>query len=247
VSPDWDVERELTYVVAPADTPAVHRLLAPAGGLLALGEESTEVRARPANIVLHVYTHHGWYRRRRVLIELTGRRRIRLSEKRWGLRRGEVVKLDRRQRITPTEAWDQLAGRWQVGFVKYRFPLELTHTGDGSVLLARIDVMCPVDPAGELQPHRTFTHLEIEARSDGADPAVIERAPDLWARLGPLVAPLTQAKADIADGDDPPPRWSAAETATRVQAIDTAAVTLLDHEPLAALTALHAAVEPRRK
>lgn len=245
MSPGWDVEHELTYVVAPADTPAVHRLLAPPDGLLVIDGETAAVRARPANVVLHVYTHHGWNHRRRVLIELTGRRRIRLSEKRWALRHRSAVKLDRRQRISPAEAWNELAGRWQVAFVKYRFPIEVTPVEDKSVLLARIDVMCPVDGTGELQPARTFAHLEIEARSDGADPAAIERAPELGTRLSPFLTPLTRAKADIADEGGPRPRWSAGETAARVRALDTASVELLGTEPLATLAALHAAADRR--
>jgi hypothetical protein len=238
----WEVEREATYEVAPADAPAVHRLLAPTAGPLRIGDEVVRVRARPTNAVLHVYTRDDWDDRRRVVIELTGRGRIRISDKRWTYDRGEPLKFDRRRWVSPAEAWDELAGRWKVAFVKGRFPLELTLPETGAVLLARIDVMCPVDPGGGLRPELNFADVEIEARSDEADPAVIERDPHLWASLGPLLTPITRPKFDRAATSGTPPRWSVSETAERVQAIAAAVPELTARSPMAELTALHAAV-----
>jgi len=244
VAAGWEVERERTYVLDPADAPAVHRLLTPPDGSLPVEGGVLRVRPRPANAVLHVYTRVGWNDRRRVLIELTGRHRIRLSEKRWTLRRGGPVKLDRRRWISEDEAWDELAGRWRVGFVKARFPLELTGPGDGAVLRARIDVMCPVGADGGLRPDGTFAHLEIGARSDGADPSIIEGTPGLWRGLGPMLVPLTRAKADIAAdaGATPPRARSAGEAAALVRDIDRARADLMDTAPYAELAARHAEV-----
>jgi hypothetical protein len=247
VAAGWEVERERTYVVDPADAPAVHRLLTPPDGALPVSGGALRVQPRPANVVLHVYTRVGWTNRRRVLIELTGRRRIRLSEKRWSLRRGGPVKLDRRRWISEAEAWDELAGGWKVAFVKARFPLELTGPGDGAVLRARIDVMCPVAAGGELRPDGTFAHVEIEARSDGADPSIIERTPSLWHGLGPLLAPLTRPKADIAAdaGATALRARSATEVAALVRDIDRALADLMGATPYAGLAARHAELAGR--
>jgi hypothetical protein len=243
---DWEVERELTYDVAPADTPAVHEVLAPPAGGLRIGHEAVRVRARSAGAVLHVYTRDAWDDRCRVLIELTGRRRIRVSEKRWAADAGDdPVKLDRRRRVSGAEAWAELAGRWRVAFIKFRYPLELTLAEQAAVLLARIDVMSPVDAHGEPRPERLFANVEVEARSAGADPAVVERDRDLWASLGPVLTPATRPKVDVAAGEEPPPVWSAPETAARVRALTAALPDLTDRSPMAELAALHAAARFR--
>jgi hypothetical protein len=253
VPPGREVERERTYVLDPADAPAVHRILAPPGGLLLVGDRSVAVQARPTSVVLHVYTRTDWAHRRRVLIELTGRRRIRLSEKTWVAGApGRTIpgdgpaKLDRRRRISEVEAWAELAGRWRVGFVKARFPLGLTVVGEDEVLLARIDVMCPVGAAGELLADGTFAHLEIEARSDRADPGLVERDPVVWATLAAWLAPLDRPKADVAAeaGAAGAPAWSATETAARVRAIDRAVPDLMGRQPYAGLAAQHARLAP---
>jgi hypothetical protein len=240
----WQVERERTYDLAAADAPGVHRILAP-GPVTTIGGEPVGVRARPANVVLHVYSRVD-DDRRRVLVELTGRRRIRLSEKHWGVEDGEPVKFDRRRRIRPAEAWAELAGHWVTAFVKARFPLELRgRPPSPEVLIARIDVMVPVDGSGAPCPDRLFTQLEIESRAGGADPGAVEADPDLWPRLGPLLTPATRTKADLAAGADPAPAWSATETAARVATIAAAVPALVATDPIAALAAQHAALRPR--
>jgi hypothetical protein len=241
----WEVERERTYDLVPADAPGVHRILAP-GPVTTIGGEPVGVRARPANVVLHVYSRADEDERRRVLIELTGRRRIRLSEKHWAFEDGELVKFDRRRRIRPPEAWAELAGHWLVGFVKARFPLELrVRSPSPAVLIARIDVMVPVDGSGAPCPDRLFTQLEIESRAGGADPGAVEADPDLWAALAPLLTPATRTKADLATGGGPAPAWSAAETAARVGAIADAVPGLAATAPIADLAAQHAALGHR--
>jgi hypothetical protein len=250
----WEVERERTYDLAAADAPGVHRILAP-GPATTIGGEPVPVRARPANLVLHVYSRLDDDDRRRVLVELTGRRRIRLSEKHWGVADGEPVKFDRRRRIRAGEAWAELAGHWLAAFVKARFPLELRFRSPSpAVLVARIDVMVPVDGSGAPCPDRLFTQVEIESRAGGADPGAVEADPGLWRVLGPLLTPATRTKADLAGGAGPgpafgprrpAPAWSATETAARVAAIADAVPALATVEPIATLATQHAALDHR--
>ena len=113
------------------------------------------------------------------------------------------------------------------------------------MLIARIDVMIPLDGSGAPCPDRLFTQLEIEARAGGADPGAIEADPDLWAALAPLLTSATRTKVDLAGGAGPGPVWSAAETAARVAAVAAATADLAGRSPWPELTALHDAV-PRR-